>query len=71
MFHMFYRISSFNSKFLFLVFLFWLNRFASVETAKALQTRLGLHFCGQVKTAHREFPQEELRWTLVNEERGT
>jgi hypothetical protein len=44
--------------------------FASVETALALKTELGLHFTGPIKTAHKYFPLDEMRWTLSNMRRG-
>ncbi len=40
--------------------------FASVETAMALKEELGVHFTGPIKTAHKHFPLEPIRW-LLNE----
>ena len=37
---------------------------------KALREKLGLHFVGVIKTAHKEYPIEQCRWCLVGEERG-
>ncbi len=36
----------------------------------ALREKLGLHFVGVIKTAHKGFPLEMCRWALVNEDRG-
>ena len=44
--------------------------FASYETMKGLREKLGLHFVGVIKTAHKQFPIEQCRWSLVGEERG-
>jgi hypothetical protein len=44
--------------------------FASFETAKALRDKLNVHFVGNIKTAHRKFPQDQLRWDLSRLERG-
>jgi hypothetical protein len=44
--------------------------FASVETALALKAELGLHFTGPIKTAHKYFPLDEMRWTLSHMKRG-
>ena len=44
--------------------------FASYETVKALREKLGLHFVGVIKTAHKEYPIEHCRWSLVGEDRG-
>ena len=45
--------------------------FASMNTAVALKEKLGVHFCGPIKTAHADFPAEALRWALVGKERGS
>ena len=47
-----------------------IQKYASVTTADALHDKLGLHFCGAIKAGHKFFPQEEIRWTLVDAERG-
>ena len=44
--------------------------FASVETALALKKELGLHFTGPIKTAHKYYPIDELRWALSHMRRG-
>jgi hypothetical protein len=44
--------------------------FASVETALAVRKELGLKFTGPIKTAHKYFPIEHLRWTLTEMARG-
>ena len=44
--------------------------FASLETLTALREKLGLHFVGVIKTAHKGFPLEMCRWALVDEDRG-
>ena len=44
--------------------------FASVETALAVRKELGLEFTGPIKTAHKYFPIEPLRWTLTEMARG-
>ncbi len=44
--------------------------FASVETALALKEELDVHFPGPIKTAHKYFPIDELRWTLSHMKRG-
>ena len=44
--------------------------FASTETATALMKELGVHFVGNVKTATRGFPIEQLRWGLSSTQRG-
>jgi hypothetical protein len=44
--------------------------FASVETAIALKRELGLHFTGPIKTAHKYYPIDEMRWTLSHMRRG-
>jgi hypothetical protein len=44
--------------------------FASVETALALKKELGLHFTGPIKTAHKYYPLNEMRWTLSRMKRG-
>ncbi len=44
--------------------------FASLETLTALREKLGLHFVGVIKTAHKGYPLEMCRWALVNEDRG-
>jgi hypothetical protein len=44
--------------------------FASVETALALKQKLGLHFTGPIKTAHKYFPRDEMCWTLSHMRRG-
>ena len=44
--------------------------FASLETAKALKEQLGVGFIGNVKTAHKEYPVEQLRWDLAKTQRG-
>ena len=44
--------------------------FASVDTALALKRELGLHFTGPIKTAHKYFPLEEMRWHLSHLKRG-
>ena len=44
--------------------------FASYETMKGLREKLGLHFVGVIKTAHKQFPIEQCRWSLVGEDRG-
>ena len=45
--------------------------FMSMETRDALSEELGYHSVGCIKTAHRDFPAEALRWTLKDTERGT
>ncbi len=44
--------------------------FTSVETALALKTELVLHFTGPIKTAHKYFPLDEMRWMLSHMRRG-
>ena len=44
--------------------------FESLETAKALKEQLGAGFIGNVKTAHKEHPVEQLRWDLPKTQRG-
>ena len=44
--------------------------FAGVGTARALMKRLGIHFVGNVKTGHKDFPINAMRWTLSKMERG-
>ena len=44
--------------------------FASLETLTALREKLGLHFVGVIKTAHKGYPLEMCRWALVDEDRG-
>ena len=44
--------------------------FASVETAMALKKELGCHFTGPIKTAHKYYPIDELRWALSHMKRG-
>jgi hypothetical protein len=44
--------------------------FASVETALAVRKELGLEFTGPIKTAHKHFPIEHLRWTLTEMQKG-
>jgi hypothetical protein len=44
--------------------------FASVDTALALKRELGLHFTGPIKTAHKYFPLDEMRWHLSHMKRG-
>jgi hypothetical protein len=44
--------------------------FASVETALAVRTELGCDFTGPIKTAHKYFPLEHIRWTLSEMKRG-
>jgi hypothetical protein len=44
--------------------------FASVETAMALKEELGFHFTGPIKTAHKHFPLEPIRWLLNEMRRG-
>ena len=44
--------------------------FASFETAKALRELMKVHFVGNIKTAHRKFPQDQIRWDLSRLERG-
>jgi hypothetical protein len=44
--------------------------FASVETALALKSELGLHFTGPIKTAHKYFPIDDMRWTFESNEKG-
>ena len=44
--------------------------FASLETLTALREKLGLHFVGVIKTAHKGYPIEMCRWALVGEDRG-
>ena len=44
--------------------------FGSYETLKGLRDKLGLHFVGVIKTAHKEYPIEQCRWCLVGEDRG-
>ena len=43
----------------------------SVTTMSALEDEFSLHSIGSVKTAHRQFPAETLRWTINGTERGT
>jgi hypothetical protein len=38
--------------------------FASVETALAVRKELGYEFTGPIKTAHKYFPLEHIRFTL-------
>jgi hypothetical protein len=44
--------------------------FASVDTALALKKELGVHFTGPIKTAHKYFPLEPIRWLLNEMRRG-
>ena len=44
--------------------------FASVETALALKKELGVHFTGPIKTGHKYFPLEPIRWLLNEMRRG-
>ena len=44
--------------------------FASVETALACKNDFGWHFCGPVKTAHKYFPLDPIRFTLAEMSRG-
>jgi hypothetical protein len=44
--------------------------FAGYATAKALMDELGVHFVGNVKTAHRGYPIDQLRWDLSKTQRG-
>ena len=44
--------------------------FAGHETAKALRGKLGIRFVGNVKTAHKGCPIEQLRWDLSKTTRG-
>jgi hypothetical protein len=44
--------------------------FASVETALALKEELGIHFTGPIKTAHKYFLLEPIRWVLNELSRG-
>jgi hypothetical protein len=44
--------------------------FASVETALALRQELGMEFTGPIKTAHKYFPIEAMRFTLSEMRRG-
>jgi len=44
--------------------------FASVETALALRKELGMEFTGPIKTAHKYFPIDPLRFTLSEMSRG-
>jgi hypothetical protein len=44
--------------------------FASVETLTALREKLGLHFVGVIKTAHKGYPLEMCRWALVDQDLG-
>ena len=44
--------------------------FASHETAVALREELGVHFVGNVKTATRGYPIQQLRWDLSHTSRG-
>ena len=44
--------------------------FMSMATRAALEDEFKLHSIGSVKTAHRNFPAEALRWTLAGSERG-
>jgi hypothetical protein len=44
--------------------------FASMETMQAVRGKWGLHFSGVIKTAHKGFPLEMCRWTLIDEDRG-
>jgi hypothetical protein len=44
--------------------------FASVETALALNKELGCHFTDPIKTAHKYYPLDEMRWALSNMRRG-
>jgi hypothetical protein len=44
--------------------------FASVETVLAVKKELGLEFTGPIKTAHKHFPLEHIRWTLSEMKRG-
>ena len=37
---------------------------------KGLRDKLGMHFVGMIKTAHKEYPIEQCRWCLVGEDRG-
>jgi hypothetical protein len=41
-----------------------------METMKGLCEKLGLHFVGMIKTAHKEYPLEHCRWCLVGEDHG-
>ena len=44
--------------------------FASVDTALALKKELGVNFTGPIKTAHKYFPLEPIRWLLNEMRRG-
>jgi hypothetical protein len=44
--------------------------FASVETALALRKELGMEFTGPIKTAHKYFPIEAMRFSLSEVRRG-
>jgi hypothetical protein len=45
--------------------------FASVETALAVRKELGYEFTGPIKTTHKYFPLEHIRFTLSEMRRGT
>ena len=45
--------------------------FMSKATRDALSAEFNMHSIGSVKTAHRNFPAEDLRWTLDGTPRGT
>ena len=44
--------------------------FASFQTAKAMRDELSLYFVGNIKTAHKDFPLEQMRWDLSDTARG-
>ena len=44
--------------------------FASVDTALALKKELGVDFTGPIKTGHKYFPLEPIRWLLNEMRRG-
>ncbi len=44
--------------------------FASIDTSLALQKELGVHFTGPIKTGHKYFPLEPIRWLLNEMRRG-
>jgi hypothetical protein len=41
-----------------------------METMQAVREKLGLHFTGVIKTAHKGFPLEMCRWALADEDGG-
>ena len=41
-----------------------------METRDAIKEKFGYHTVGCVKTAHRDFPVEALRWCLKDTQRG-